>query len=353
MELMNRLSGCAVLLALVLVLVQSAAGFAQYAPPNDVTIPQYLIELNYETSGNSTVGVACETIVFRNTGAANRSEDVCVAVPENAEIMQVMKMGHMTDAASAEVAYGREGELLCWNMTLKSGGMAMYSVRYVVPLGGMGTSDVPDEFVKKLTGHAVANYPINALILKVNTDTGDTDIKFTDGSGNPLEPDSASPEDDGGVHYTWAGPVVFEELHVVFPQPSQSQPLNRWITYAVIALLLIAALTYPIIHIKNNKLRGADGGLSCSGCAVCNKGKDDAEKEPGTGGDWEEMDEIITELTQSKEELIRKKKAILAVLSKLDEDHDSGEVSDDDYRRLTLNYKDKVIEIIKQLDKMD
>ncbi|MCK4652482.1 MAG: hypothetical protein KAT13_05310, partial [Methanosarcinales archaeon] len=61
---------------------------------------------------------------------------------------------------------------------------------------------------------------------------------------------------------------------------------------------------------------------------------------------------IITELTQPKEELIRKKKAILAVLSKLDEDHDSGEVSDDDYRRLTLNYKDKVIEIIKQLDKM-
>ena len=349
---MKRLSGCAVLLALVLVLVQSAAGFEQYAAPNDVTIPQYLIELNYETSGNSTVGVACETIVFRNDGATNRSEDVCVAVPENAEIMQVMKMGHMTDAASAEVAYERDGEILCWNMTLKSGGMAMYSVRYVVPLGGMGTSDVPDEFVKKLNSPAVANYPINSLILKVNTDIDNMDIKFTDGAGNTLEPDSASPEDDGGVHYVWAGPVAFEELHVVFPQPSQSQPLNRWITYAVIALLLIAALTYPILHIKNNKLRGTDGGLSCSRCAVCDKGKDGVEKEPNAGGDWEEMDEIITELTQPKEELIRKKKAILAVLSKLDEDHDSGEVSDDDYRRLTLNYKDKVIEIIKQLDKM-
>ena len=351
MELMKRLSGCAVLLVLVLVLVQSAAGFEQYAAPNDVTIPQYLIELNYETSGNSTVAVACETIVFRNTGATNRSEDVCVAVPENAEIMQVMKMGHMTDAASAEVVYGREGEILCWNMTLKAGGMAMYSVRYVVPLGGMGTSDVPDEFVKKLTSPAVANYPINSLILKVNTDIDDMDIKFTDGAGNMLEPDSASPEDDGGVHYTWVGPVAFEELHVVFPQPSQSQPLNRWITYAVIALLLISALTYPIFHIKNNKLRGTDEGLSCSRCAVCDKGEDD-ENEPSAGGDWEEMDEIITELTQPKEELIRKKKAILAVLSKLDEDHDSGEVSDDDYRRLTLNYKDKVIEIIKQLDKM-
>jgi hypothetical protein len=359
MELIRRLSGCALLLALALVLVQSAAGFEQYATSDGVTIPQYLIELNYETSVNSTVAVAFETIVFRNTGTVNRSEDVCVAVPENAEIMQVMKMGHMTDAASAEVAYERDGEILCWNMTINAGGMAMYSVRYVVPLGGMGTSDVPDEFVKKLIGPAIANYPINSLLLKANsntggdTDIGDTDIKFTDGAGNAIEPDSASPEDDGGVHYIWAGPVAFEELHVVFPQPSQSQPLNRWITYAVIAMLLIAALTYPIIHVKNNKLRGSDGGLSCSGCTACDKGKDDAEKEPGAGGDWEEMDEIIVELTQSKEELIRKKKAILAVLSKLDEDHDSGEVSDDDYRRLTLNYKDKAIEIIKQLDKME
>ena len=358
MELMKRLSKCTILLALMLVLVQSAAGFEQYAAPNEVTIPQYLIELNYETSGNSTVGVAFETIVFRNTGTANRSEDVCVAVPENAEIMQVMEMGHMTDAASAEVAYEREGEILCWNMTINAGGMAMYSVRYVVPLGGMGTSDAPDEFVKKLASPAVANYPINALLLKANINTGGdansyADIKFTDGAGNTLKPDSANPEDDGGVHYTWAGPVAFEELHVVFPQPSQSPPLNRWITYAVIAMLLIAALTYPIIHVKNNKLRGSDGGLSCSGCTACDKGKDDAEKEPDAGGDWEEMDEIIVELTQSKEELIRKKKAILAVLSKLDEDHDSGEVSDDDYRRLTLNYKDKAIEIIKQLDKME
>ncbi|RZN34969.1 MAG: hypothetical protein EF813_09415 [Methanosarcinales archaeon] len=359
MELIKRLSGCAVLLALALVLAQSAAGSEQYAASDDVIIPQYLIELSYETSGNSTVGVACETIVFRNTGTANRSEDVCIAVPENAQVMQVMKMGHMTDAASSEVAYERDRDILCWNMTLNAGGMAMYSVRYVVPIGGMGTSDAPDEFVKKLSGPAIANYPINSLLLKANintggdADAGNTNIRFADGAGNMIEPDSANPEDDGGVHYTWEGPVAFEELHVIVPQPSQSQPLNRWITYAVIAMLLIAALTYPIIHVKNNKLRGSDGGLACSGCTACDKGKDDAEKEPGEGGDWEEMDEIITELTQSKEELIRKKKALLAVLSKLDEDHDSGEVSDEDYQRLTRNYKDKAIEIIKQLDKID
>ncbi len=348
--MMNRGYRCAALLALALVLAYPAAGFAQYAAPNDVTIPRYLIELNYETSENATMGMAYETIVFRNMGDTNRSEEVRIAVPENAKIMQVMRMGHMTDVASAEVAYEREGGVIGWNMTLKPGGMAMYSVRYVVPLGGggAGTSGEPDEFVKKLIDPAIMNYPIASLILKVNTDT---DIEFTDGSGNTLKPDSAIPE-DGGVRYTW-DQVTFGELHVILPQPSQSQPIDRWIAYAVIALLLISALLYPVLHIKNNKLRGKDGALSCSGCSVCDKGGDGAEKEPNAGGDWEEMDEIVIEITQSKEDLIRKKKAILAVLSKLDEDHDAGEVSDDDYMRLTLNYKDKAIEILKQLDKME
>nr|QNO49826.1 hypothetical protein DBPBNLAN_00036 [Methanosarcinales archaeon ANME-2c ERB4]QNO49965.1 hypothetical protein FNHNGOKL_00033 [Methanosarcinales archaeon ANME-2c ERB4] len=349
--MMNRRSGsgCAALLMLALVLAHPAAGFAQYASPNDVTIPKYLIELNYETSENATMWAAYETIVFRNGGGVNRSEEVRITVPENAEIMQVTKEGHATDAASAGVAYEREGEVIGWNMTLKPGGMAMYSVRYVVPLGGAGTPGEPDEFVKKLIDPAIMNYPIASLILKVNTDT---DIEFTDGSGNTLKPDSAIPEDDGGVRYTW-DQVTFGVLHVILPQPSQSQPIDRWIAYAVIALLLISALLYPVLHVKNNKLRGKDGALSCSGCSVCDKGGDGAEEEPNAGGDWEEMDEIVIEITQSKEDLIRKKKAILAVLSKLDEDHDAGEVSDDDYRRLTLNYKDKAIEIVKQLDKME
>ncbi|HIE31921.1 MAG TPA: hypothetical protein EYP67_06020 [Methanosarcinales archaeon] len=347
--MMKRVSGCTALLVLALVLAPLTAGFAQYAT-SDVTIPTYLIELDYETGENATMGVACETIVFRNLGDTNRSEDACIAVPEDSEIMQVMKMGHATDAAPAGVAYEREGEVLCWNMTLKPGGMAMYSVRYVVPLGGAGTSDGPDVFVKKLIDPEIVTYPIVSLILKVNTDD---EIEFTDGSGNILEPDSASPEDDGGVRYMWTDQVAFEELHVLLPQPSHSQPIDRWITYAVIALLLISALLYPVLHIKNNKLRGNDRGLSCSGCSVCDKGGDGAEDEPDAGGDWEEMDEIVTEITQSKEDLIRKKKAIFAVLSKLDKDHDAGEVSDDDYRRLSRNYKDKAIEIMKQLDKME
>jgi hypothetical protein len=350
--MMNRRSGsgCAALLMLALVLAPPAAGFAQYASPNDVTIPKYLIELNYETSENATMWAAYETIVFRNGGNVNRSEEVRITVPENAEIMQVTKEGHATDAASAGVAYEREGKVIGWNMTLKPGGMAMYSVRYVVALGGVGTgtSAGPEEFVKRLIDPAIMNYPIASLILKVNTDT---DIEFTEGSGNTLQPDSVSQENGGGV-YTW-DQVTFEELHVILPQPSQSQSIDRWIAYAIIALLLICALLYPVLHIKNNKLRGKDGALSCSGCSVCDKGEGGAEKEPNAGGDWEEMDEIVIEITQSKEDLIRKKKAILAVLSKLDEDRDAGEVSDDDYRRLTLNYKDKAIEIMKQLDKME
>jgi len=64
------------------------------------------------------------------------------------------------------------------------------------------------------------------------------------------------------------------------------------------------------------------------------------------------MAEIITEISQTEEDLIRKKRAILAVLNKLEEDLDAGAVSDDDYKRLSSKYEKQAIEIMKQLDRM-
>jgi len=62
--------------------------------------------------------------------------------------------------------------------------------------------------------------------------------------------------------------------------------------------------------------------------------------------------EIITEVSQTEKDLRRKKRAILAVLNKLEEDHDAGAVSDADYKRLSSKYEKQAIEIMKQLDQM-
>ncbi len=215
----------------------------------------------------------------------------------------------------------------------------MYSVTYAVPIIESG------EFVKNLDP-AVVNYPIGAFRLKVNTDTS---VKFTDGARNTIKPDETSQEEDGGVLYAWSGPLAFKELHIKLSQPSN---MDKWIVYGIIAVLIIAALSYPIIHVRNNKLREEEGGneLSCASCSVCS-GDDENDKEP-RGGDWDEMDDIITEVSQTEKDLRRKKRAILAVLNKLEEDRDTGAVSDADYKRISSKYEKQAIEIMKQLDRM-
>jgi hypothetical protein len=323
---------------LLLSFAPNAVGSPQYAMQG-VTIPMNLLELNYNIGDDAAT--ITETIVFRNNGDTNYSRDLHIMIPGNAQIMQVRKMGHAANATPTSIPYELDGENLCWAAAIDPGDMAMYSVMYAVPIAESG------EFVKNLDP-AVVNYPIGAFRLKVNTDAS---VKFTDGAKNAIKPDETSQEGDGSMLYAWSGPLAFKELHV---NTSQSQPssMDKWIVYGIIAVLILAALSYPIIHVRNNKLRAKEGGnkLSCASCTVCSGG-DEGDKEP-RGGDWDEMDEIITEISQTEEDLIRKKRAILAVLNKLEEDLDAGAVSDDDYKRLSSKYEKQAIEIMKQLDRL-
>jgi hypothetical protein len=323
---------------LLLSFAPQAVGFGQYAMQG-VTIPMELLELNYNIGDDAAT--ITETIVFRNNGDANYVGDLHIMVPGNAQVMQVRKMGHAANATPTPITHELDGETLRWDAAIDPGDMAMYSVRYAVPIAESG------EFVKNLNP-AIVNYPIGAFRLKVNTDAS---VKFTDGAKNAIKPDETSQEEDGSMLYAWSGPLAFKELHV---NTSQSQPssMDKWIVYGIIAVLILAALSYPIIHVRNNKLREKEGGnkLSCASCTVCS-GDDENDKEP-RGGDWDEMDEIITEISQTEEDLIRKKRAILAVLNKLEEDRDAGAVSDADYKRISSKYEKQAIEIMKQLDRM-
>jgi|LGOV01.1.fsa_nt_gb hypothetical protein len=336
---------------LLLALLPHAAGFEGYAG-QDVVISAYLIEMRCNASDDAAV--VTETIVFRNNGGTNHSDDLRIVVSEGARIMQVQKkgMGYGDNATVMPITYELDGEILRWNATIEPGAMpTMYAITYAVPVNASG-------FVKKFFYPAVVTYPIGQLRLKIDTDSH---AKLTDELGNALEPDETNQEDVGGVLYAWSGPVAFKELHIELAQPSQPSNADKWIVYALIAMLLLAALTYPVIHVRNAKLREKEGGakFSCASCTVCEKSGEDGvcDGERGDeggerGGDWDEMDGIITELTLKKEDLMRKKKAILAVLNKMEEDHDAGAISDADYKRLSSKYERQAIEMMKQLDKM-
>ncbi len=356
-----KLIGLALLvLTLALTAAPNAAGFEQYAG-QDVIVPMHLVELDYQTDGD--LAMVKETILFRNIGEANHTDGLRTVVSEDSEIMHVLKMGHEMNVTPEQVGYERDGEILRWGeeggVTIKPGAMVMYAVTYTTPIPVEGTVTKSGEFVKKLVYPAVVNYPVGSLRLKVRTDAS---VKFTDENGNAIQPDRTDPEDDGGVLYSWTESVTFNELHVKLSQPSN---MDKLIGYAVVAILIICALTYPIIHVRVAKLREKQGGakISCASCSVRDDGGRSSGENGGKsscegadkrerGGDWDEMDEIIVEVTQSKEALTREKNAILSVLNKLEADYENGEVADDDYKRLTSKYEKKAIEIMKQMDQL-
>ena len=74
----------------------------------------------------------------------------------------------------------------------------------------------------------------------------------------------------------------------------------------------------------------------------CGEGVDDAQST---------LDEFTAEVTQSKEDSEIKRKAIITLLNKLEEDYEAGELSDADYKRLSSKYEKQAIEIMKQLDR--
>ena len=352
-----KLIGLALLtVALALTAAPNAVGHPQYAGQGVIT-PMHLVELDYQTDGD--LAMVKETILFRNIGEANHTEGLRTVVSEDSEIMHVLKMGHEMNVTPEQVGYERDGEILRWGeeggVTIKPGAMVMYAVTYTTPIPVEGTVTKSGEFVKKLVYPAVVNYPIGSLRLKVRTDAR---VKFTDENGNAIQPDRTDPEDDGGVLYSWTESVTFNELHVKLSQPSN---MDKLIGYAVVAILIICALTYPIIHVRVAKLREKQGGakISCASCSVRDDGGKNGGKSSCEGagaekrsGDWDEMDEIIVEVTQSKEALTREKNAILSVLNKLEEDYEKGEVADEDYKRLTSKYEKKAIEIMKQMDQL-
>ncbi len=108
--------------------------------------------------------------------------------------------------------------------------------------------------------------------------------------------------------------------------------LSGWFVLLLV-IPLVGSLTFLYLVFKPGKVGKTRWG----------EGVDDAQST---------LDEFTAEVAQSKEDSETKRKAIITVLNKLEEDYEAGEVSDADYKRLSSKYEKQAIEIMKQLDRM-
>lgn len=355
----------------------------------NIVIIQHLIEVDQVTYPGYFRIV--ETIIYKNLGTENYSGPIYTYVQDGAFNIAVTKQEMATGGGINTIeAFQVSENVVGWNDIILSGtGMApMYQIEYMVPAEPTGKTTESVTFTKKLKYPTNVNYiymPITgmrSLVVKLVKSDG---MKTTvlDNEGSIINADFI--EESGNLEtYYWDQPLFVE---ITF-ELSKSNPAGSDITlYLLILLVIIAVISYAVLRGKSPAIKGLEGKLGSVLPKKQDEGKyleeeefeddedieDDLESDDDEyEGDEEiekdleaEEDEVEEETSRqpsletndidalSLDELKATKQAIFNVLLKLDEDHVSGIISEDEYNDIRDNYKEKAKDIMIRIDVLE
>ena len=340
----------------------------------NVVIIQHLIEIDQVTYPGYLRVV--ETIIYKNLGTENYSGPVYTYVQDGAFNVAVAKMEMATGGGKNTVeTFPVSENVVGWNDIIMLGpGMApMYQIEYMIPSEPTGKTTESVTFTKKLKYPTNVNYiymPITgmpALVVKLEKSDG---MKTTvlDIDGSKIDADFFE-ESGNSETYNWFQPLFVD----ISFELSKSNPAGSDITlYLIILLVIIAVIGYPVLRGRSPAIKGLEGKLG----SVLPKKQDEGiyleeeefEEEQDIEDDPEaEEDEVEVEEETSRQpsleindienlsldELRTAKHAISNVIIKLDEDHVSGIISEDEYNDIRDNYKEKAKDIMIRIDVLE
>ena len=322
----------------------------------NVVIIQHLIEVDQVTYPGY-LGVV-ETIIYKNLGTENYSGPVYTYVQDGAFNIAVTKTEMAADGGRNTIeAFQVSENVVGWNDIILSGpGMApMYQIEYMVPAEPTGKTTESVTFTKKLKYPTNVNYiymPITgmpALVVKLEK-SDEMKTTVLDIDGNKIDADFFE-ESGNSETYNWFQPLFVD----ISFELSKSKPSGSGITlYLVILLVIIAMIGYPVLRGKSPAIKGLEGKLGSvlpkkhdEGVYMEKEEFEDEVKEETSGQSSLELNDIEN---LSLDELRTAKQAIFNVLLKLDEDHVSGIISEDEYNDIRDNYKEKAKDIMTRID---
>jgi hypothetical protein len=361
----------------------SMQGNPTYSYGTDIVMMQHLIEID-QVSYDGYIKVT-ETLVIRNAGTENYTGPIYTWIPDEAfDVNMALLEMAMSDQISL-IEYSMEGNVVSWNGTVLAGPNMppMYRLEYKVPKVSTDAITV----TKKLKYPTLVNYnywppqSMPALVIKVMKSEMET--SFTNGVGGKIEADFVEILEDS-MTYNWALPL-FEEITFKSDKPGAG---NADITfYLIIALIFIVIIGYSVLRGKSTGIKNFEEKLA----ALVPKKQDDEiywdkedavddedeyedddavddedEYEDDDDEDDEEENGRIGKTSSTKsvlegadikdltlDQLKSDKKSILNILLELDEDYSNGNLSEGEYNRIRSDHKDKVIEILRQIDSFE
>lgn len=347
----------------------SVMGGATTSYGANVIIVQHLIEID-QVSNPGYMKVA-ETIVFKNIGTGNYTGPLFSWVPDGVFNVGAIKLGMSPTALGIplNVSFVNDN-VIVWNDTIlaNAGTTPMYRVQYMVPAepGGKMTESVT--FTKKLKYPTDVNYNyipspgMSALVVKlVKSENLTTGIVNEDGS--KIEADSIDVL-EGSKTYNWVQPQFVE---ISFILSRSGIDMSRGLLYLLLTLVIVLIIGIPIMKGKTSPVEGLKERTSKAGPTIEDEDRyleqeefeEEFEEDFETGEEAEQNMSAVPVLDSEDlerfdlDELKSAKKALLKVLTELDEDYAGGTLSDEEYHSIRAKYKQKAIEIMKLIDDLE
>ena len=352
----------------------------------NVVIIQHLIEVDQVTYPGYFRVV--ETIIYKNLGTENYSGPVYTCVQDGAFNIAVARQEMAAGGGRNTIeAFQVSENVVGWKDTILSGtGMApMYQIEYMVPAEPTGKTTETITFTKKLKSSTNVNYiymPTTgkpALVVKLEKSDG---MKTTvlDNDGYKIKAEFFE-EIGNSETYSWFQPLFVE----ISFELSKSNPPGSDITlYLLILLVIIAVISYSVLRGKSPAIKGLEEKLGSvlpkkqdEGIYLEEEFEDDENIEDYLDSNNNEYERGIEEDSKAEEDKVKEetsrqpslemndienlsldelrtvKEAIFNVLLKLDEDHVSGIISEDEYNEIRGNYKEKAKDIMTRIDVLE
>jgi hypothetical protein len=327
---------------------------------------QHLIELDTIQFESQNRLYVRETLIFKNTGTQNFSGTLRTWVPDDAENISAGRTEMMANAELIPLNIIQNGNIISWQDNISVNGLPpLYAVEYLVTENPSAESI---SYSKNLTFPPFINYTyggnpsLPAVIIKIRKPAGSS-IKLLDENGNTITTQDVSEVDDSTLYKF--NSLQFKEINIHISKPAATSApaaTPASITgYVILGLLILLALSYPVLRKKSERLQAIEGKIRTSferkkPEETSEEPEEAVEETPETSIESEEAEVETTGAEfagKTKDELEKEKNELLSRLDKIEKDYASGNLIDEEYEERSSSLRAKIERINKRIEKSD
>ncbi|MCK5661544.1 MAG: hypothetical protein KAH86_09300 [Methanosarcinales archaeon] len=241
-----------ILIIFVAIVPQSVFAYSQFADSSSdssaLVLENHLIEMGYDSSGDTVSVVSRETLVFKSYGG-NYSGSLKVWIPDGSSSIFVSELSHQAEGKES-LKYTQNENIITWEVNITQDVATMYSVEYTTDLkSGFGGSME----LRRIINHEALSYPTITFKLAIS---GDDEVAFEDLNGRTIVPDSTETVGENRV-FSWESEDDMLELNgisIVRKESGSGDHTEKYM-FAILGIIAIIAILYPIISgkLKDNE----------------------------------------------------------------------------------------------------